>query len=528
MKKSEYDVVVIGAGHNGLLTAAYLGKAGLKVLVLERRNIVGGACVTEEVIPGFKISTTSYVCSLLRPEVIRDLELKKHGLKLLVRDPSSCSLFEDGSHYYFWRDPQKTLEEIRKLSKKDANNWHRYEADLEEIARFVEPMMIKPALDPQTRKIRELIEMARMGIALRKVPKTLAKLLRMFSMSVKDFLDMYFESEKLKATLATDGVIGAYAGPYQQGTAYVLFHHVMGESEGVKGSWAYVEGGMGGITQAILKSLKRFQVDVLCDAEVSNILVKEGKAYGVALKDGREFLAKCVASNADPKRTFLKMVDPKHLSLEFISEIEKIKCRGATFKMNLALDGLPNWKAVPGSTLGPQHRGTIHLTPSMDYLEKAWDDAKYGRCSTRPMLECTIPTSIDKTIAPDGKHIMGMFVQYAPYDLKDSNWEIEKPKFIDRCLNLLEEFSPGIRNQIEGVHALSPLDLEQEYGLTGGNLFHGEMTLDQMLFMRPVSGWSRYKTPIQDLYLCGSGAHPGGGVLGAPGYLAAKQILTDF
>ncbi|MBI3018364.1 MAG: NAD(P)/FAD-dependent oxidoreductase [Deltaproteobacteria bacterium] len=523
---SHYDVIVIGAGHNGLVTAAYLSKAGKRVLVLERRSVVGGACVTEEVIPGFKISTTSYVCSLLRPEIIHDLELKKFGFKLLVRDPSSVSLFPDQDHFYFWRDPQKTLDEIRKLSKKDAENWQRYGKDLEEVARFVEPLMMKSPLNSQTRKIRELIEMAKMGLSLRKAPKTLAKLMRLFSMSVKDFLDLYFESEKLKATLATDGVIGAYAGPYYPGTAYVLFHHVMGETEGVRGSWAYVEGGMGAVSQALLKSAKRFGVEVMTQADVLEILVKEGRAYGVALKDGREFYAKVIASNADPKRTFLKMVDPAHLSSEFIFEIEKFKCRGATFKLNLILDGLPNWKAIPGRQLGPQHRGTIHLTPSMDYLEQAWDDAKYGKPSQSPMLECTLPTSVDRTIAPEGKHIMGMFIQYAPYDLKESTWDIEKPRFIERCLSLLEEYAPHIRDQIEGIHALSPWDLEQDYGLTGGNIFHGEMTLDQMLFMRPVSGWSRYQTPLDGLYGCGSGAHPGGGVLGAPGYLAAQAILA--
>ncbi|MBI2608329.1 MAG: NAD(P)/FAD-dependent oxidoreductase [Deltaproteobacteria bacterium] len=525
-KCSQYDAIIIGAGHNGLITAAYLGKAGKKVLLLEKRPVIGGSCVTEEVIPGFKISTTSYVCSLLRPEVIHDLELKKFGFKLLLRDPSSLSLFPDGKYFYFWRDPKKTHQEIAKLSEKDARNWAHYHEDLEQIASIVEPMMIKPALDPQTKKIKELFEMAKLGLRVRKEDKALSNLLRMFSMSVADFLDSYFESTELKATLATDGVIGAFAGPYMPGTAYVLFHHVMGEAEGVKGAWGYVEGGMGGITQALYKSATRFKVEALTNASVHKILVKNGEAYGVALQDGREFYAKAIISNADPKKTFLDFVSSHDLPSDFIRGVKNIKFRSASFKINLALDSLPSWKAIPGSELGPQHRGTIHLSPSMEYIERAFDDAKYGRPSRQPVLECTIPTSVDPTIAPLGKHIMGMFVQYFPYDLKEGNVVQEKEKFVKTCLNLLEEYAPGIQNKISGVHALSPQDLEKEYGLTGGNLFHGEMTLDQLLFMRPQPGWSRYRTPLPHLYLCGSGAHPGGGVLGAPGYLAAKTILS--
>ncbi len=523
---SHYDVIVIGAGHNGLVTAAYLGKAGKRVLVLERRSLVGGACVTEEVIPGFKISTTSYVCSLLRPEIVHDLELKKFGFKLLLRDPSSVSIFPDQDYFYFWRDSKKTVEEIKKLSQKDAQVWGNYHKDLEEIANFIEPLMLKPAINPQTRKLRELLELAKLGWNFRSQGK-LENIVRIFSMSVKDYLDTYFESEKLKATLATDGVIGAYAGPYMPGTAYVLFHHVMGEAEGVKGAWGYVEGGMGGITQALLKSAKRYGVEVLTNASVKEIRIQDQSVKGVFLEDGREFYAPYVASNADPKKTFLELIPSGYLSSDFLEGIRKLKCRGASFKINLALDGLPDWKAIPGEALGSQHRGTIHLTPTVDYIEKAWDDAKFGKTSEQPVIECTIPTSVDSTLAPKGKHILGMFVQYAPYDLKEGEWRTEKQIFIDRCLNILEEYAPGTKNKIMGIHALSPKDLEVEYGMTGGNIFHGEMSLDQLLFMRPHPQFCRYQTPIRGLYLCGSGAHPGGGVMGAPGYLAAQALLHN-
>ena len=524
---SKYDVIVIGAGHNGLVTAAYLAKAGKRVLVLERRLQVGGACVTEEVIPGFKISTTSYVCSLLRPEIVEELELKKFGFKLLLRDPSSVSLFPDGDHFYFWRDPKKTHAEIKRLSQKDAQIWEKYHKDLEVIAGFIEPLMLKPALDPQTRKLGELLALAKMGLRLRRTPDVLQALMKIFTLSVKDYLDTYFESEKLKATLATDGVIGAYAGPYTPGTAYVLFHHVMGEAEGVKGAWGYVEGGMGSITQALLKSARRYGAEVITDASVKEVEIEDQKVKGVILEDGREFHASCIVSNADPKRTFLNLISPRYLPSDFLETIQKIKCRGASFKINLALEGLPNWKAIPGEELGPQHRGTVHLTPTIDYIEKAWDDAKFGRTSLKPVIECTLPTSVDRTLAPQGKHILGLFVQYAPYELKETTWEVEKPVFIDRCLTVLEEYAPGIKNKIIGIHALSPKDLESEYAMTGGNIFHGEMSLDQLLFMRPHPKFLRYQTPIHGLYLCGSGTHPGGGVMGSPGYLAAKSILTS-
>lgn len=524
-----YDAIVIGGGHNGLVAANYLQRAGHSTLVLERRSIVGGACVTEEVFPGYKVSTTSYVCSLLRPEIIRDLELKKYGYEILERNPSSFSPFPDGRYMFFWKDLKKTCEEIAKFSKKDAEVYPAFEHKITELASFVQPLLLTVPPDPSSFSPGEVLRSLQLLLRVRGLGRGIYEQLRVFSMSVADYLGLWFESEALKARMATDGVIGAWAGPYSPGTAYVLFHHVMGETEGAQGVWGYVRGGMGTVTQALAQSLQSVGGTILTDAEVDHVAVQEGRATGVVLADGREFKAKRILSNADPIRTFLKMVGTQHLPTEFAEGVRNIRMRSGVIKINVALNGLPNFSALPGDALGPQHRGTIHIAPDMQYMERAFDDAKHGRPSENPVIEMTIPSSVDGTVAPAGKHLMSMFIQYAPYTRADGKvWDTEsKAEFAERVFKIVSDYAPGFRDRVDAYHVLSPVDLEREYGLTGGNIFHGEMTLDQLFFMRPLPKYAGFRTPVRNLYMCGSGCHPGGGVMGAPGYISAKIVDKD-
>jgi phytoene dehydrogenase-like protein len=426
----------------------------------------------------------------------------------------------------FWGDQGKTCEEIAKFSAKDATAYPDYEALLARLAAFVEPLLLTAPPDPLSRRPGDIYESLRLGWKARGLGEDVYEKVRILSQSAADFLERWFESEPLKATLATDGVIGAFAGPRTPGTAYVLLHHVMGESFGKKGVWAYVRGGMGGIARALEQSLSGCGGEVRTDAHVESIIVENGRAAGVALRDGSEIRARCILSNADPKRTFLGMLDSEHLEGRFLDQVKKIRYRSASFKMSLALGGVPNWQAYPGdSAPGPQHHGTVHISPTIEYIEKAFDDARDGRCSEKPVLECTMPSALDDSLAPPGKHLMSVFVQYAPYDL-DGDWEGERGRFADRCIDLIDEYAPGFKSLIEDRHLLSPRDMEQEYQLTGGNIFQGEMTLDQLFFMRPLPDCSRYQTPIENLYLCGAGTHPGGGVMGACGHNAAQAVLS--
>ena len=524
------DVIVIGGGHNGLVTAGYLQRAGRQTVVLEARSQVGGACITEEVFPGYQVSTTSYVCSLLRPKIIKDLELEKYGLVFLPRDPSSFSVFDDDRYLMFWKDQKKTQEQIAKFSKKDAESFPKYEALLEQLSEFVEPILMMTPPDPLSNSPANLMNLAKLGWKARGLGENVYEKLRILSQSASDFLDRWFESDQLKSTLATDGIIGAFASPQTPGTAYVLLHHVMGETFGQKGVWAYVKGGMGMITQAMAKSFESHGGEVRLSSPVVKVLMKNGKAVGVALQSGEEIYAQKVISSADPKRTFLNFFDRDELDREFLSRVESIRYRSATFKMNLALSGVPNWKALPNvnGQPGPQHRGTMHISPSMEYIENAYRDAKAGKASQKPILECTMASVVDPSLTPPGKHLMSIFTQYAPYDLKQGDWKTEREAYADRCIGLLEQYAPGFKDLVIDRHLLSPKDLESEYFLTGGNIFHGEMSLDQLFFMRPLPECARYKTPVKNLYLCGSGTHPGGGVMGASGHNAAREILKEF
>jgi len=522
-----YDAIVVGAGHNGLATAAYLARAGLHVLVLERRHVVGGACVTEPLWPGYKISTAAYLCGLLQPAIIRDLELERFGYEILPKDPAFFSPFPDGRALFVWRDDAKTAAEISKYSARDAQRYRDYEAFLERLAEFVEPWLLRTPPDPIHRRWDDLLGFARMGWqALRLPPADFARACRIATQSARDFLDGWFESPELKASLATDGVIGARGGPSTPGTAYVLFHHCMGQAAGKRGLWGFVRGGMGAITQALAQAAQRHGAQIRTETEVAQIQIRDGRAGGVVLVGGEEITSKIVVSNADPKRTFLNLVPS--LDGDFRREIETIRTDGVAMKINLALDGLPEFRSAPGRGEGPQHRATIHIGPTMEYIDRAWDDAKAGRPSQDPFLEVTIPSTYDPTLAPPGKHVMNIFVQFTPYRLSEGSWDSLKETYADRVVDTLAQYAPDVTSRVLHRQVLSPLDLEREFGLTGGDIFHGEMTVDRLFFMRPVPGWADYRTPIRGLYLCGSGTHPGGGVMGAPGHNAAHEILKDW
>jgi phytoene dehydrogenase-like protein len=524
------NIVIIGAGHNGLVAAGYLARQGLRVLVLERRSVVGGACVTEEVFPGCKVSTLAYLAGLLLPEVIRDLELPRFGYTVMAKDPPAFTPLPDGRSLTLWQDQRRSCHEIAKFSRRDAEAFPAYVERLDRLARFVEGLLTAapPNLAPRT--WRDLFGLAAVGRKLLALPaQSVGDLARVMTQSVRDFLDGWFESETLKATLATDGVIGANAGPMAPGTAYVLLHHCMGEVNGVRGVWGFVRGGMGGLAQALARSAEARGAVIRTGAPVERIAIKGGLAAGVVLENGEEIRAQAVVSNADPKRTFLWLVGREHLDPQFAGAIQQIKMDGASMKVNLALAELPDFLASPGSQVGPHHRATIHIAPTLAYIEQAWDDAKHGRPSLRPMLEVTIPTTYDDSLAPPGVHLMSVFAQYAPYRLAgDRTWEDLREGVAHRIVDLLSEYAPNLQRAILHRHVVTPADLESEYGMTGGNIFHGEMSLDQLFFLRPVAGWARYRTPIPNLYLCGSGTHPGGGVTGAPGRNAAREILKDW
>jgi phytoene dehydrogenase-like protein len=527
MASDPYDAIIIGAGHNGLVTAAYLARAGLRVLVLERRELVGGACVSEETWPGFKVSTASYVCSLLRPRIVAELELKRHGLELLRRQPSSFTPFPDGRHLLLGADAALNHREIAKFSSRDAEAYPRYEAMLARVAAFVEPTIEMTPPDPWSRRPRDLYRLAQLAWRFVKLGRDGPRAVEVLLGAARDLLDRWFESEQLKATLATDAVIGALAAPSMPGTAYVLFHHVMGECDGARGVWCYVRGGMGAISQALAAAARAAGADIRVSAPVARIQVRDGRAVGVVLTDGTEIDAARVVSNADANVTFLQLLDPRALPDEFLDSVRAIDYRSPAFKINVALRELPNFLAAPGAAPGPQHRGTIHIAPTLDYIERAFDDAKYGRPSAAPILECTIPSVVDPTVAPAGQHLMHMFVQYAPTTLSSGSWDAIKEPFADRCFDVLAAYAPNIKRAVIDRQVLSPLDIERRFGLTGGNIFQGAMTPAQLFSLRPLPRYSDYRTPIRGLYLCGAATHPGGGVMGACGLNAAREILRD-
>ncbi len=535
---TSFDVAIIGGGHNGLVAAAYLAKAGKRVIVLERRHVLGGAATTEELWPGFKVSTAAYVISLFLPEIIRDLRLAEYGLKVLPRSPSSFTPLPDNRYLLMGPEPGLNEREIAKFSARDAERFPRYEALLERVAQVLEPILSQPAPDvlPLPASWRSLSWMKRLrdgraayGLyrALRTLGTELPEAIELLTGPARAILERWFESDVLKATLATDAIIGAFAPISAPGSAYVLLHHVMGEAGGARGVWGFVQGGMGGLSLALEKAGKDLGVVIRRESEVTRIETANGRVVGVALEDGQRIAARVVASSVDPHWTFEKFLEPADLPAEFRAAVARIDYSSASAKINVALSEPPCFTALPTRGIGPQHHGTMHIGPSLDYLERAYDDAKYGRPSEEPILEITLPTSVDQTIAPAGQHIMSMFVQYAPYQLREGDWDSIKEQFADRCIAKLAEYAPNVPGAILHRQILSPLDLERVFRLTGGNIFQGSMSLHQLFSLRPVAGWADHRTPVQGLYLCGAASHPGGGVMGACGRNAAREILRD-
>ena len=520
-----YDAVVIGGGHNGLVHAAYLARAGRKVLVLERRHVLGGAAVTEEVFPGFRFSVASYVVSLLRPEIIRELDLPRHGLEILPLDGTFTPL-ENGD--YLWRvnDHAKTRREIARHSKVDAEAYEEYGKAMVEMGRFVKPILEMTPADPTSRDLKGLLDLLRIGRRFQKLPPAdQYNQVQLMTMSAIDFLDQWFETDALKATMAASGIIGTFLGVRSPGTAYVLLHHYMGEIDGAFRSWGFARGGTGAISNAIADAAREAGAEIRTEAPVASILTQGGRATGVVLAGGEEISAATVSSSVDPRLTFFTLLGREHLPSDFAEDIERYKFRGSSGKVNLALDGLPDFRALPG--VGPHLRGAVSISPSVDYMERAYDDAKYGRYSRRPYIDVVIPSLTDPSVAPAGKHVMSCFVQYAPYHLKDGDWDSEREHFGDTVIDTLAEHAPNIRDIIRHRQVLTPLDLERDFGLTEGNIFQGELTLEQLFFLRPAPGWAQYATPVRGLYMCGSATHPGGGIMGAPGRNAARRILKD-
>lgn len=534
-----FDSIIIGGGHNGLIAAAYLAKAGKKVCVLERRTMLGGCSVTEELWPGYQVSTAAYVVSLLLPEIIKELKLKENGLKILPRIPSSFTPMRDGRHLMLGADHAQNHAQISKFSTRDADAFIRYEKLLENVAIQLEPMLNQTAPDllpmPASwrkigigKKLRDLKKAWQLQSLLKKMGDQIPEGIELLTAAARPILERWFETEVLKATLATDAVIGAFASISQPGTAYVLLHHVMGTAGGARGVWGYVEGGMGALSNSIATVCRQLGVHIETECEVARIQLSGKKVAGVKLADGREFSAPVVGSSVDANLTFNRFLTKEDLPADFHAAINRIDYASATAKINLALNELPNFTCLPSTGIGPQHNGTIHITETLDEVERAYDDAKYGRPSETPIVEITLPTSVDRTIAPPGKHIMSMFVQYAPYKLRDGLvWDEIKESFADRCIERVAEYAPNIHNAIEHRQVLSPVDIERTYGLTGGNIFQGAMNLNQLHLMRPVAGWADHRTPIRGLYLCGAASHPGGGVMGACGKNAAAEILRD-
>jgi phytoene dehydrogenase-like protein len=522
-----WDEVVVGGGHNGLVAAAYLAGAGHRVLVLEARERLGGAAVTEETWPGFRVSTAAYVVSLMRPDVVRDLDLARHGYAVLVRNPSSFTPLPDGRHLLLGPFAELNRSEVAKFSARDAEALPRYEAMLARIARVLEPLLDETPADPFSGRWRDLLRLGRTGLSFARLGADGPRAFELLTGPATAVLDRWFESDEVKATLATDAIIGAMASPSTPGTGYVLFHHVMGETNGARGVWGYVKGGMGSLPEAIAAAARTRGAEIRTSARVEKILVEEGRAAGVVLAGGEEIRARRVASSADATVTLLGLLGERHLPPEVAAAVRRIDYASASLKINVALAELPDFSALPGRAPGPQHRGTVHVAPSMDYLERAFDDARRGVPSRAPILECTLPSAVDPSVAPPGRHLMSMFVQYAPYRLAEGTWDEERERFADRCFETLEAYAPGFTRSVIAREVLAPPDLEARFGLTGGNIFQGAMTPAQLLFMRPLPGLSRYRTPIRGLYLCGAASHPGGGVMGACGRNAAREILRD-
>ena len=524
-----YDAIVIGAGHNGLTAASYLARTGLSVLVLERRDIVGGCCVTEEIAPGCRVSTTSYIASMLRPEVIEDLKLAEHGLRMVPCDPAIQVAFPDGRVVPWWVDRTRAKAEFGKFSAKDAETFVRVDDQLKKLARYLQPFFMEPPPEIDAGSIGGWADLFRVGKRFRGISSDeISQLVAFLTGSLGEFLDHNYESDIIKTMFLANNVYGKHGGPYQPGTAIgLLFHLLSGGEHNLQGFSGHVIGGMGSITQALAAAGRKLGVEIRTAAPVAQIDIRNGRARGVVLQDCTEIRARMVLSNADPKRTFLGMIPESELPGDFVHAIRGIKMAGPCAKVNLVLNEEPRFTGTP-SQYTPLERSFYTLVPSLEFAERCYDTCKFGEIPEELWVDCVVSSNADDSLAPRGKHILTCFVQYVPYHLRQGTWDENRELLGDRVVRKIGEYAPNVPNSILARQVLTPLDLERTYGLTEGNIFHGDLRLEQLFFMRPVSGWSQYRTPIDGLYLCGAGTHPGGGVTGAPGHNAAQQVLRDW
>lgn len=521
----KYDAIVIGGGHNGLTAAAYLARAGKKVLVLERRHVLGGAAVTEEIFPGFKFSVCSYVVSLLKPRIIRELKLPQFGLEILPLESTFTPL--DNDYLFRTSDHDETYREIYRHSPRDAETYMRFGPLMSQIGMAVRPILETIPPNPVKPSFSDMGNLKKLLDHFQSIsPEQFEYLCKLMTMSSADFLDEWFTFEPLKATMSASGIIGTFLGPRSPGSAYVMLHHYMGDIDGSFRAWGFQRGGTGAVSMAIAKSAIHFGAEIRTESSVDKVIVKQGKAFGIGLNNGDEFYADKIISGLDPKLTFLKMVDENELPDDFLQSIHNFRIRGSSGKVNLALDGLPDFKCLPG--VGPHLRGAISISPDYDHLEKAYDDAKYGQFSKQPYMDIILPSILDPEMAPQGKHVMSCFVQYAPYDIAGGWNDQKRDEFGDAVINTISRFAPNIKDIILHRQVLTPQDLEDTFGLTEGNIFHGELSLQQLFSFRPAVKWADYKTPIKNYFQCGSGTHPGGGITGSPGEMAAKKILREW
>jgi phytoene dehydrogenase-like protein len=526
---SVYNAIVVGAGHNGLTAAAYLARAGLRTVVFERREIVGGCCVTEQIAPGCRASTTSYIASMLRPEVIRELQLAQHGLRMVPCDPALQVPFPDGHVVPWWTERERAAREFRNICSQDAERFLRVDNQLKKLARYLQPFFLEPPPEINTGTLAGWSDLLRVAKRFHNISNgEIAQLVAFLTGSLGEFLDKNYKTEKIKAIFLANNVYGKHGGPYQPGTAIgLLFHLLSGGDQELQGFYGHVMGGMGAITQALAASGKRSGVEIRTGAPVAQIDVQNGLVRGVTLADGSQIRSNVVLSNADPKHTFLKLTDSRELPPEFVEAIRGIKMAGPCAKVNLVLGEEPRFTGTPAGA-SPQERSLFSLVPSLEFAERCYDIAKFGEIPEELWVDCVIASNVDDSLAPPGRHIMTCFVQYVPYHLREGNWDERRALLGDRVVKKISEYAPNVPNAIVARQILTPLDLERTYGLTEGNIFHGDLSLEQLFFMRPVPGWSQYRSPIGGLYLCGAGAHPGGGVSGAPGRNAARQVIRDW